>query len=154
MNDPLLSGHSSPTTAPSDSKLPRIGVPLPRPAPTAKPRQYTKDESTALRFGLAEIGSQLPLGEDVSEIAVLLTKAATLAHWNQPSHGKPFNSKNGHYIERANGLFLYGEIERAWRWRIVEIARSEFLLILSDATDRPIAKAPIRLRWECSIAAA
>ncbi len=152
MNDPLLSGDVSPTTAPSDSKLPRIGVPLPRPAPTAKPRQYTQDESTALHIGLREMDSQLPLGGDVSEVTALLTMAATLSQFDQPSHGTPFNSKNGHYVERANQVFLHNE--RAWRWRIVEIARAEFLLIVSDATDRPIAKAPIRLRWECSIAAA
>ena len=129
-------------------KSPRIGAVPPRRSPSAPARQYSPRETDALRQSLAAMDSQLPIGQD-ERIPQLLRDAYTLALLERPAFGKAFNIKTGNYVERAAGNFI-GD-KRAWRWRIMEVARSVFLLILNDSAGKPIARTTLRLTWECDI---
>ena len=127
---------------------PRIGDVPPRRSPSAQARQYSPSETDALRQSLAAMDSELPIGQE-ERIPQLLRDAYTLALLERPAFGKAFNIKTGNYVERAAGNFIGHK--RAWRWRIMEVARSVFLLILNDSAGKPIAKTTLRLTWECDI---
>ena len=127
---------------------PRIGDVPPRRSPSAQARQYSPSETDALRQSLAAMDSELPIGQD-ERIPQLLRDAYTLALLERPAFGNAFNIKTGSYVERAAGNFIGHN--RAWQWRIMEVARSVFLLILNDSAGKPIAKTTLRLTWERDI---
>ena len=148
-NHSLTSTASPSLPASADpQQSPRIGDAPPRRSPSAQARQYSPSETDALRQSLAAMDSELPIGQD-ERIPQLLRDAYTLALLERPAFGKAFNIKTGNYVERAAGNFIGHK--RAWRWRIMEVARSVFLLILNDSAGKPIAKTTLRLAWECDI---
>ena len=148
-NHSLTSTTSPSLLASADpQQSPRIGDAPPRRSPSAQARQYSPSETDALRQSLAAMDSELPIGQE-ERIPQLLRDAYTLALLERPAFGKAFNIKTGNYVERAAGNFIGHK--RAWRWRIMEVARSVFLLILNDSAGKPIAKTTLRLTWECDI---
>ena len=144
------------TTSPSllasadPQKSPRIGVAPPRPAPAA--RRLTDEETAAVQQSLASLQSQQSLLGHIGELDDLVAVAISLAKLEQPLYGRNFDRKSGHYIQRAGGAFPHRG--QNWRWCILEIALSKYLLIVSDVQDVLVATIPMYLSWESAIAPA
>lgn len=130
---------------------PRIGIAPPRPIHVAAHR-LTAVETVAARQALDSLQSQQSLLEAAGELDDLVAAAVALARVTQPLQGCKFSHKTGHYVQRAGGPFLH--LGQAWRWCILEIALSKYLLIVSDLQERPVAAVSMYLSWEPAIAPA
>ena len=150
-NHSLTSTASPSLIASADpQKSPRIGVAPPRPAPAA--RRLTDEETAAVQQSLASLQSQQSLLGHIGELDDLVAVAISLAKLEQPLYGRNFDRKSGHYIQRAGGAFPHRG--QNWRWCILEIALSKYLLIVSDVQDVLVATVPMHLSWESAIAPA